>query len=224
MQNDEALGIYSLSYALCSVLLIIKGALNVSWIPFYMDYKKQGNTKEILEHSRRYIKTFTIICIGFIMLAYDVFKFIAPKNYWNGMSIIPILVLAFYFDFLYLFPVNHEFFLCKTKLIPINSIFAGLINLALNYVLIPKFGIIGASIGTLIAESLFFVFNWISVCFIINNTFEYNWKYFFIGTFFLVFFIILAIILKDVIWARWFIAGAFGIYLFIDIIKKKSIF
>lgn len=224
LQSEEMLGIYSVSYALCNVLMIIKGALNVSWVPFYMDYKKQENNEEILQHSRRYIKFFTIICIGFMMLSYDVFKLMAPEKYWEGMSILPILVLAFYFDYLYLFPVNFEFYNCKTKLIPAITIAAALINIAVNYVLIPRFGLIGAALGTLIAHFLEFVFHWIGACFVIKEKFEYNWLYFFVGTFVLMGFIVIPIFLKSTVLIRCGIALVLGVYLIIDILKNKSFF
>ena len=36
----------------------------------------------------------------------------------------------------------------RSKLIFINSLFAGILNIALNYIMIPKYGIIGAAMAT----------------------------------------------------------------------------
>lgn len=224
LQNDEMLGIYSVAYALCNVIVIIQGALNVSWVPFYMDYKKQNNKEEILQHSKRYIKFFTILCIGFVLLAFDVFKLMAPEKYWSGMTILPILVLSFYFGYLYLFPVNFEFFHCKTKLIPIATMIAAVINIGVNFILIPKYGLVGAALGTLVAHFLEFLFHFVVAKAIIKQEFEYNIFYFLKGVFVLLVFVIIAISLKNVMWARWCIAAVFGIYLVVDIVKNRRIF
>ena len=48
MIDDRTLGVYSVSQSLCAVLSIIYGALNVSWVPFYYDLKKQNNIEEII--------------------------------------------------------------------------------------------------------------------------------------------------------------------------------
>jgi O-antigen/teichoic acid export membrane protein len=41
MVGVEELGIYTVTYSLCNILNIIYGALNVTWVPFYYDYKKR---------------------------------------------------------------------------------------------------------------------------------------------------------------------------------------
>lgn len=224
-QNEEMLGIYSVSYALCNVLVIIYGALNVAWSPFYLDFKKKGQIKELLLHSKRYIRFYTFICIGFMMLVYDVFKIMAPEKYWEGIKILPILVIAFYFGFLYLFPVNFEFYNEKTKLIPIITLFAAIINIIVNYFLIPKYSIIGASIGTLIANALLFIFHWIGARFLIKEQlFEYSPLYFIMSFVCFFVFVIIAYLLRNFFVFRWLIAITIGVFLVVDIYRNKSIF
>lgn len=222
--NNEELGIYSVSYALCNILTIIYGALNTSWLPFYMDFKKQNKNEEIIIHSKRYIKFFTIISMGFILLSYDVFKIMAPENYWSGITLLPIFTFAFYFDFLYLFPVNFEFYTCNTKLIPLATFTSALVNIGVNLLLIPKFGIIGAAVGTLIAHFLSFVLHFIVARFIIKHKFEYNIKIFLVGIATLLILIVCSYILKDLLYIRWVVAIILAVYLVIDILKNRSVF
>lgn len=223
-QNQEQLGIYSVSYALCNVLNIIYGALNVSWVPFYMDYKKQNQEKEIISHSRRYIKLYTILSAGFVLLAYDVYKIMAPEKYWTGMKLLPIFVLAFYFDFLYSFPVNFEFYHCKTKLIPLVTISSAIINIGVNLILIPTYGFLGAAIGTLIAHLVEFVFHFIAARFILKEKFEFSWHIFAFATFVIIIVVLIAILLNNSFFIRWILALTVGIYLLLDILKQRSIF
>lgn len=225
MVGEEVLGIYSVSFSLCSVLNIICMALNSAWLPFYYDMKKVNRTEEIVSHSKRYILFFAIISLGFILLSYDVFRLMAPSSYNEGLKIIPFFVCSHFFNFLYLFPVNFEFYHEKTKLIPIGTLFAAGINIFINYLLIPRFGIIGAAAGTLIAHMLLFFFHQIMSCFFVKKDYEYNN--------FLIFFFWMLVIMIVCIFLyffnihfliRWGIAIVLGTFLFVSVIKNRSVF
>ena len=226
MQGGDVLGIYSVAFSLCCVLTIIYGALNSAWIPFYFDFKQQNNTKEILFHSKRYIKFYTLLSIGFILLSYDVYKLMAPEEYYTGMKIIPLFVLSNFFSFIYLFPVNFEFFKKRTKLIPIATFIAAIINIIVNWILIPKYGILGAAIGTLIAHILLYIFHQIMACLIDKVGYEYKNIKIFIYPMIIMclvcttFFFMSTIIM----WVRWLIACILGIWMLSDILKYRSIF
>jgi len=224
MQTQEMLGFYSVSYALCCVLITISGALNVAWVPFYFDFKKQNKIDEILSHSKRYIWLYTVLSSGFILLAYDVFKLMAPQKYWGGMRLLPIFVFAFFFDFLYLFPVNFEFYHCQTKMIPIATLLSSIFNILINLLLIPNFDITGAALGTFAACFFKFAFHYFVSSFIVKKTFEYGITFFVFPTLFLFFFITFSYFFKDLILVRWGAAFFLGGYLLIDMKKNKSIF
>ncbi len=226
MQGEASLGIYSVAFSLCSVLSIIYNATNVAWLPFYLDYKEQDNTVEILSHSKRYIQFFMLLSIGFILLSYDVYKIMAPAEYYDGMKIIPLFVLANFFSFTYLFPVNFEFFKKKTQLIPIATFAAAVINIGINWLLIPRYGILGAAIGTLVAHILLYVFHQIMAYRIGKNEYEYrNIKMFLVPSFIMTV-ICAAFFFFPIVsfWIRWSIAFFVGIWILKDFFKYKSIF
>ena len=221
--DTETVGIYGVTVTLCTVLGVIFGALNTAWVPFYYDFKKAGDTQNILHHSKRYIKFFTLTSVGFILLSFDVFKLIAPEEYYPGMNIIPLFVLSNYFSYLYLFPVNHEFFKEKTKLIPVITFFVALLNIAINYFLIPVLGMFGAALATLIAHILLFVFHEVTARFIVKD-FEYPWHIYIPGIVVITVMIIAGYFLKDLFYIRWVITAFVAAYMLRDIIKNKSIF
>jgi O-antigen/teichoic acid export membrane protein len=225
MIDEETLGIYSVSFALCSILTIIYGALNTAWLPFYYDWKKNKQKNEIAIHSKRYIKFFALITIGFILLAYDVFKIMAPPEYNSGMRVIPFFVCAHFFNFLYLFPVNFEFFHEKTKLIPIGTLGAAVINLVVNFLLIPNCGILGAAIGTLVAHLALFVFHEFIACFVMKQDYEYR-RFFPLFTWAIIIILICSLFyLFDFVWyLRWSVALIIGVYIVIDTFKHRSFF
>lgn len=226
MHGDEILGVYSVAFSLCSVLTIIFNSLNVAWVPFYFDYKKVENSKEIISHSKRYIKFFTLLSIGFLLLYTDVYKLMAPPEYYSGITIIPLFVLSNYFSFMYLFPVNFEFFKKKTKIIPFATFIAAAINIIINLILIPKYGILGAAIGTVLAHVLLYIFHEIVARQIGKNEYEYKKSGIFIVPIITMVIICLIFLLfSDIVfWFRWLIAIIIAIQMIKDIYINKSIF
>jgi len=223
-QNEAVLGVYSVVYSLCSVLSIVFTAVNTAWGPFYYDFKKQGNTEAIAEHSKRYIKIITLIFVGFILLSFDVFKLMAPAPYWKGLKIIPIFVASFYFSYLYLFPVGYEVYYEKTKLMPIATILVATINIILDLILIPRYAAIGAVFATLIAQILLFVFHFIVARFIIKEKFDYKFTFFLVPIIVILTCVGVSYFIIDLYFIRWLLFGFIAAYVFYDALKQRSIF
>ena len=152
-------GIYSFSYTLGTVISILWVALNNAWVPWY--YKKIKNEEHtiIKKYSENYLKFFTGICVVFIICAPEMIKIMAPSRYNNGLYILPLVVLGYFFTFLYSFSVNYEFYNKKTKYIGIATTIAALINVVLNLYFIPIYSGIGAAATTAISYLFMFIFH-----------------------------------------------------------------
>lgn len=223
MVGVEELGIYTVTYSLCNILNIIYGALNVTWVPFYYDYKKQNDSENILKKSFNYLNLVTIVVLGFLCLSPEVFKILAPKSYWFGIKVIPLLTLSFFFNFLYLFPVNFEFYNEKVKLIPIATIIAAIVNIIFNFILIPVYGIVGAVLGTLISNVFNFIFHYF-VAKKIMKGFEYPNMFFIQNTLIIIASCVVFYLLLELYIIRWLIAVIFGIYQLLCFKRNKAIF
>ena len=70
-----------------------------------------------------------------------------------------MVVFGIYFNFLYTFAVNYEFYSQNTRWIAVGSICAAAVNVGLNLLLIPQFGGMGAAVATLISYFALFVFH-----------------------------------------------------------------
>lgn len=155
--SNSEIGIYSLFYSLSSVLSIALNALNISWCPFYYDDISEQKWDLLDKKCRNYIELFTVLAIGFLLLSREVAFIMADSSYWTGINIIPVLVFSTYFTFMYQFPVNFEFFHKKTGIIATGTIGASILNILLNMIMIPLWGMYGAATATALSYLILFL-------------------------------------------------------------------
>lgn len=73
------------------------------------------------------------------------------EEYSSSVSFIPLIIVSYFLTFLYTFPVNIQFYHKNTTFIPVGTIISALFNAVLNLLLIPRFGIHGAAIATVLS-------------------------------------------------------------------------
>ncbi len=223
MVNPNETGIYGIVYSIAIVISTLWVALNRSWVPFYYKYKLNNDVTQIKNKSKGYMFLFTSLTVGFLLCAQDIFKVLTPYNYWDGIKIIPIVVCAYYLDFLYSFPVNHEFYYENTKMISIATTLSAIINIILNFWLIPKYHSLGAALSTVVSYFVCFVFHDICARYVIKK-FEYSWFFYLIGLFCVLLTCVLYFLLKPFILLRWTMALVLAFINIVVMYKKKSIF
>lgn len=222
--NSEA-GIYSLAYSFGSVLSSVWNALNNSWVPFYYEYTRKKEIKDMKVHAAYYLELFTVLASGFVLVFKEVFCLFAGKDFWNGGPLIFTFSLGFYFMFLYSFPVNYEFFHKKTSIIACGTCLSAICNIILNYYLIRIWGINGAAIATSISYMLQFIFHYFFASSVIGKKdfpFPLRQLLKYLGIF--IVFIVLSISMDKVNYLRWALGCGIGIWELYRIKKRRAIF
>ena len=222
--SKSIIGIYSLFYSLCSVLTIILSALNNSWCPFFYDELAGENNTKIDMKVRNFIELFTVISVGFLLLSREVSYIMADSSFWSGINIIPILTIGAYFTFMYQIPVNIEFFYKKTRLIAIGTLAAGFINIVLNIVMIPLWGMYGAAISTAISYLILFIAHKYLVKNIKVSSYKLNTRIFIYGLFCLIVGCFAFYLLGPWWYIRWGLGLFIGCFELYRIYKRKTIF
>lgn len=150
-------GIYSLVYNFSMLATVITTALEGVWVPWFTSKLKTKKIKEINKNAKNYIMLMTHCMIILILIGPEIIKILATEKYWGGINIIPPIVLANYIIFAYTLYVNIEHYYKKTIYISFNTLIAALVNLILNYLLIPKYGYTAAAYTTLISYLVAFI-------------------------------------------------------------------
>lgn len=158
--GDSESGIYSYICTICTILYVISSSFDNAWSPWVYMMLKDKKNLEIKKASKEYIAFFAILTLGFICVMPEITKIIASKEYWSGIDLLVPIALSNYFTFLYMIPVNIEYYNKKTKYISFGTISAALLNFGLNFWAIAMFGYRAAAYTTLISYILLFVFHW----------------------------------------------------------------
>ena len=221
---DAEIGIYSLFYSLNGVLTALLSALNTSWCPFYFDDLDTENWSSLKRKSKNYVELFTVICFGFLMLAREVTYLMAESEFWNGVNLLPVLAFGAFFTLMYQFAVNFEFFCKKTQLIAVGTILSGLLNIALNALMIPLWGMYGAAIATVFSYAALFLFHYHMAGRIREQPFYYPMMPLLCGLSALAAGALLFFVWKDFPFVRWTVGALAGFWELSRMKKRKSIF
>lgn len=150
-------GVYSLIHNLGLIATVLTTSLEGIWVPWFMGKMKIRDLESINLVAKNYVELMTCAMFSVILVGPEIVKILAPEKYWDGISIIPLIVLSNYFIFLYTLYVNVEHYYKRTKYISFNTLVAAGTNLVLNYILIPIYGYKGAAATTVISYVLAFV-------------------------------------------------------------------
>lgn len=212
-------GIYSFVYNIGTILLIITGATNNAWVPWYQKNMMKNNNKQIQCNIKKYILAITGIASLIMLLSPEILKVLSTREYWKGIDVLPILVLGSYISYLYTFAINYEIYMKKTKIIGISTTIVAALNVYLNYILIPKYQAVGAAIATLVSYVLLFIVHQFNVRKLMNHK-EVKFSVYLLGISFMVIIVVLSYIFKNNFWIRVTIYIVLLLFILIKIANK----
>lgn len=148
----DVLGIYSIGYSFGIAMMIFVGAFNTAWPGFYISYI---NKKEEAQQVFSRVLTYYLICFGcltvlFFFVAKPLLKVLTADEFHDAYTIVGIVAASYVLKGCYSILIPGLYFAEKPQ-VHIQSIIewiAAMINIGLNLMLIPIYGIIGAAIAT----------------------------------------------------------------------------
>ncbi len=161
LTDDATVGIYQANYRLGIFMMLIVSMYEYAWRPFYFSTAKDPNAKQIFAR----VLTYLILLMGFVFLALtffidDIAKFslfgrhIIGPGYWGGLGIVPIVLLGYLFLGISTNFSAGIYIEKKTYCTPFITIAGALINIIVNILLIPQYGMYGAAWATLAAYAV----------------------------------------------------------------------
>ncbi|MFH0992357.1 MAG: oligosaccharide flippase family protein [bacterium] len=158
-QNADLVGLYQINYRLGVIMLLFVGMFDYAWRPFFLTHAKDENAKELFSKIFSYfmISLSTILVIvslfidDLVRLHIGTTYFIAPA-YWEGLTIVPLILLSYVFLGAYISFIVGVILEKRTSFIPYVTGAGGAVSIALNYLLIPIFGIMGSAMAAVLGQ------------------------------------------------------------------------
>ena len=161
---EDITGIYNACYKLAIFMLLTVQMFRMAWQPFFMKYADASDNKTVFADVFDWFNIFAgIIFVSISMFVAEIAALQVPFmgdgtliniRYWEGLSIVPVLLLAYWFQGWFVVFSAGIFIKEKTKILPgITMVGAG-ITIMLNFLLVPHFGMMGSAIATLVCYAV----------------------------------------------------------------------
>lgn len=162
MLGEVELGMYSASYNLTAYLeIIVLATVTQALRPVYMKLWERDGVEPTKEFLSSTFHIYLAVGIPFVALfsatAPHLLNFLASPKFAPGTIIIPFVTMSFMLDGCVHWLGAGLYVKRNTRVLMKWSFVAAVTNLTLNVMVIPKFGILGASVVTVISFSLFIV-------------------------------------------------------------------
>lgn len=159
---EAQVGIYSACYKLAMLVTILLQAYRYAAEPFFFNqFKNEDRNKVYVRVMNLFVAT---VCFTFLLVSLnlDIFKhFIQNKAYWEGLKVVPILLLANVFLGIYFNQSIWYKLSGKTKYGAYIAILGASITVILNWVFIPKYGYMASAWATLVVYALQMILSYI---------------------------------------------------------------
>ena len=154
---QSQVGIYSANYKLSIIITLFIQAFRYAAEPFFFAQEQNKDKSKVYSTVMTYfVIVVTLIFLG-VTLYIDVFKWFINERYWEGLKVVPILLMANVFLGIYYNQSIWYKLANKTKFGAYIAIGGAIITLSLNFLLIPYFGYVGSAWATLIVYFLMMV-------------------------------------------------------------------
>jgi O-antigen/teichoic acid export membrane protein len=143
-------GIYGACYKISIIMTIFIQTFRYAAEPFFFSHAKNKGAEQLYADVMNY---FVIACAGIFLITLlylDIVKFFVGKNYWEGLPIVPILLLANWFLGIYFNLTVWYKLTNKTSYGAGISLFGAALTIIFNMLLVPYLGYYGAALTTLI--------------------------------------------------------------------------
>lgn len=167
--DDRSVGLYQANYRLGIFMAVITATFEYAWRPFFLSHAKDPNAKQMFSRIMTYYLFVTLTVFLFLTFFLDAFikhqfygvTIIAPE-YWEGLKVVPYVLLGYIFSGIGT-NLNAGIQIEKKTMYLLPTSMSGSVsNIAMNFLLIPVFGIMGAAYATtigygMVALTLYFV-------------------------------------------------------------------
>lgn len=146
-EGDVQLGIYGACVKIAMIMAMITQTFRYAYEPFVFGGKRDAADKEAQARVMKYFIMFTLLAFLAVVMYLPILKYLVDSDYWEGLRVIPIVMMAEIFMGIYF---NLSFWyklLDQTWWGAIFSTIGCVVLLAINFIFVPKYGYMACAWG-----------------------------------------------------------------------------
>lgn len=149
------LGLYTMVYRFGFLLAVLVSALQLTWPQAMYPAAREADAPRRFGHAYSLVVA-AIVGIGVVLIAATppLITLLTPPEYWPGIGIIPLVVVAYVFHGVHAVVGNVLYQTGRTGQVAATMGIAAAANLGLNLLLVPARGMWGAAEATLAAYAI----------------------------------------------------------------------
>jgi len=155
VEAESELGIYSANYKLAMLITIFLQAYRYAAEPFFFANASEEDRRKLYGKIMNYFVAAVLFVFLFVALNVDIFKyFIRNEDYWAGLKVVPILLLAnvflgIYFNQSIWYKLSHQ-----TKFGAYIALGGATLTVLINVIFVPAHSYMASAWATLIVYAL----------------------------------------------------------------------
>lgn len=161
--GSGASGLYSVAWRIGMVQALISLALLKSWSPMFYNMLNNKEFNRLNSLTKRFASIVYMSAFILILFSKEIMHILANEEFHESVPVVPVLLMANVFVFLFSIYVNFLMYHKKTLLIAVTTLMAAVVNIGLNYWLIPVFGYKIAAYTTLASFFMLFLIHYFSI-------------------------------------------------------------
>jgi O-antigen/teichoic acid export membrane protein len=156
LSNNTEVGLYSIAFKFSTILIFINAAIGQAWSPYAMKVYAEDPGYRLTFSKALSISFLGLTLVGCLVSVFglEMLRLITPEAYWPAANTIGILTMGMVLAGTTQITALGISIERRTKLFGVGSWTAALLNLFLNWLLIPKLGALGAGIATFLSYLL----------------------------------------------------------------------
>ncbi|MBS1514731.1 MAG: oligosaccharide flippase family protein [Bacteroidetes bacterium] len=172
-------GIYSLSYKIAGIALILSSSFNLAYRPVFFrlanSEEQETTRKNIYDFNNLFLVLLLFFFFALSFFSKEIIVLFFDSSYSSAYLYIPVIALAYFLSVMGGLIARYFEQSKKMKQNMYIYIFSSLVNVAFNFLLIPSLGAFGAAYSTLLAMLFTVVAGYFYTkkhCYFV----EFNWK------------------------------------------------
>ena len=142
----QDIGVYSIGVSFGLIEKIVLGAFEYAWAPFYYATAREPDAERVFSTITTYgVAVLALMTAGLSAIASDLLALATHGQYTAAAGIVTWTAIGVFFYGIYLLTSIGLNITARTGYYPVTTAIGAVLNIGLNFALVPGFGIIGAA-------------------------------------------------------------------------------